>query len=186
MTAPLPPAPSGPLASDPLVWPILTGLQTCLDYWLRQAGRPACYITRVFNGGPPPADCCDCTGPNNAQGHGWVRMVTLNAASGASRMGDCANGIFDLTCELGVYRCSPTPDDGEASVPKDVEEAHAAGMYCDAAAIRRAVRCCNPLDQAHLAPTIVTESARGPSGGCVGVELQTSMTVMDCGCGDGS
>lgn len=58
--------------------------------------------------------------------------------------------------------------------------------YCDAAAIRRAVRCCNPLDQAHLAPTIVTESARGPSGGCVGVELQTSMTVMDCGCGDGS
>ena len=169
------------MTGDALVWPILTGLKTCLTYWLGQATRPVCHAAVHFNGNLPPMDACDCTCPNGGHGQAWVRMVTLNAASGAQSMPQCVNGLFDLTVEVGIYRCTPVPE-GQDPLPVETIETHAAGMYCDAAVLRRAVRCCHYLDQRHIEPVITTENAHGPMGGCVGVTLQADLQVVDCSC----
>lgn len=171
-----------PIKGDRLIFPILSAYQVCLEYQLEQAGRPVCHFPIYWQGGHPPADQCDCACPNGGQGQAWVRMVSLNAAPGSTRTAKCTNGLYDLTVELGVYRCSPVPQGREPTVPAEQETRHAAGMYRDAQALRHAMRCCTWLTKRGVEPVLVHESAIGPSGACVGVELQMRMQVIDCDC----
>lgn len=177
---------TSPRDGDRLVWPILWHLQQCVAYQLGFIGRPVCYFPIYWHSQNPPADSCDCTcDDDGGQGQAWVRLVRLEGNSSmSSRFVNCANGVHDLTVELGVYRCSPAPTDRNG-VPEAEETAHAAGMYRDAEALRRALRCCTQLQKRGVEPVLREESAIGPSGACVGVRLQSAILgVADCACPD--
>lgn len=166
---------------DTAVTPYVRALRNCAVQQLVAVGRPVCRFPLYWNGGHPPADACDCT-CDGADGQGWARLVSLNAQTNHERWAPCMNGRFDITVELGLYRCSPVPEQGTGLVPEEVEEEHAFGMMLDAAALRAAVRCCDWLDRRDIVATINHQSAIGPSGGCVGVETQIRLTSEECGC----
>lgn len=170
---------------DAAVTPVLGAVRDCAAYWFGVAERPVTRFPITVNGGNPPMDACDCA-QGEADGQAYVRMVTINSVTEAGRMADCASGrMFDLTIEVGVYRCWPTPSDGVSPLPTELEERTARGLYIDAAVLRRAVMCCSWLARRRITPTITTETAIGPMGGCVGIELQAQMQVADCDCDQG-
>lgn len=178
---------STPRDGDRTVWPILWHLQQCVAYQLGLAGRPVCHFPIYWHSRHPAADACDCTCEDGGQGQAWVRMVQITRSAVApARLANCANGVYDLRLELGVYRCAPVPEGRSATVPEPVESAHAAGMYRDAEALRAALRCCATLQKIGIEPTLVSQSPIGPSGACAGVELQAELQVTDCACPPGS
>lgn len=167
---------------DTAVTPILEALRSCAAANLGACRRPVCRFPIVFNGGHPPADACTCTCPDG-DGQAWVRMVSLNRAASTTNVAQCFNQIYDLTVELGLYRCAPTPQGNQAAVPERTETEHAHGMLLDAYALRAAGLCCDYFTAHDLNPILVHESAIGPSGGCVGVEVQLLIQgVSDSAC----
>jgi hypothetical protein len=93
----------------------------------------------------------------------------------------CADGTYEVTLEVGVYRCWPVP--GEAKPLEESEEEQAAlGMLLDAAAIRRALQCCAYLED--LSWELIKEEPVAHSGGCTGVLAQLRVIASDCECFD--
>lgn len=176
---------------DRLVFPVLRALRNCVSSELAGCGRNVCYFPIVFNGGHPPADACDCTCPDG-DGQAWVRLVSVNAHNGVGSKlaaSACGHGQLDLTVETGIYRCSPVPLGGAATVDEDTMTAHAENMYLDSALLRRALLCCELPSKRGPQPlnaVLTTQSAIGPSGGCVGIETQGQLTRFECDCNGGT
>lgn len=171
---------------DGLVIPLLREIRTCAAEQFAVCGRLPCRFPVTWNEQLPPADACDCF-CEGGQGQAWVRWVStapgkLGGSSKAMAAAGCgADGTFEVTLEVGVYRCWPVP--GEAKPLDEAEEEQAAlGMLLDAAALRRALMCCPTLEDRSW--ELIKEEPAAHSGGCTGVTAQLRVIATDCECSD--
>lgn len=137
--------------SDPVVWPILDELLSCLEsaFDPEQWGHPdppALICHRTGNGTSIPQfklvgdavenECCG--------GLAWVRLQTFYTTAGGinlefnQRAGNCFDDIVTVV-ELGALRCWP-----HAGGYAECEDWALNAERCadDAAALRRAIKCC--------------------------------------------
>lgn len=173
-----------PGCPDVLVIPLLRAIRTCAAEQFAICGRLPCRFPITWHEQLPPADACDCECADG-QGQAWVRWVSTEPAklssSGALSAAGCGDGTYDITLELGVYRCWPVP--GEAKPLDETDEEHAAlGLLLDAAAIRRALLCCESLEDRSW--ELIKEEPIAHSGGCTGVSAQLKIIESDCECFD--
>lgn len=168
---------------DVLVVPLLRNLRTCVAEQLAFCGRLPCRFPITWGEQIPPADACDCF-CDSGQGQAWARWVSTEPADlggKALQAAGCADGTFEITAEVGLYRCWPVP--GDAKPLEEADEEHAAlGLLTDAAALRRALTCCGYLEERQW--ELVKEEPVGHSGGCTGVSIQLRVIGSDCDCGD--
>lgn len=170
------------VALDYGVTPVLWNLKRCLEHQLRMIKRPVCRIPITFHESMPAADGCDCFCEDGGQGQGWVRWVdTAPSKAAANTAGSaCADGIFDVIVEAGLYRCWPVPELGP--LPEAEEQDAALGLMLDSMALRKSLQCCpafagEPWELVRAEPT-------GPLGGCIGSVIQARFIRYDCGCPD--
>lgn len=166
---------------DPMVIPLLRQLRRCAAEQLALSGRNPCRFPITWNAQQPPADACDCfCGYPGTHGQAWVRWTeTQPADMGGGKMPpECAGGMFEFTLELGVYRCWPVPEGGP--LDEGEEELAALGMLLDAAALRRAVVCCDWDEDQQW--EIDKEEPVSHQGGCTGVVLTLKVRGSDCDC----
>lgn len=166
---------------DVVALPVLRSLRLCAAEQFGLAGRVPCRFPITWGIGTPPADACDCRCDVGGQGQAWVRWVSTAPANMGGTGGDCADGTYEITVELGVYRCWPIPERGP--LDEGEEELAAMGMLLDAAAIRRAFACCPDLDE-YQSWELTNEEPMERQGGCTGVTAQARVIVSDCACGD--
>lgn len=170
---------------NPLILPVLVAVRDEVNTRLLQAERPVCRMPLVWKSTYPPADACDCRCEGGGHGQGWVRFVGANSVTLAR--GNTCVSMLDVVVEAGIYRCAPTPGDGETTIPAAVEEQHTLDMLVDTEAMRRGVRCSSwfkdkDLDQ----PAIQAIQTIGPSGGCTGVVVVGVVRLDGTGCGNGA
>lgn len=184
---------TGPIVyHDKLAWPLLEGLRTSAATQLGLVGRPVVEFPIVAGATHPPADRCTCTGPDGAQGVGWVRMIDQHLSEYVSlREGPpidnqtCNHDVWIIDAEVGVYRCwpSPTGSGSKVQLPSaDAVTAAAQGIVDDVAALRRTMLCSEYLTTNDIGWYNTRITTLGPSGGCIGVVVSASFTVLESGC----
>lgn len=169
-------------STDVLVIPALRAVRSCAAQQFALAGRLPCRFPITWNVQQPPADACDCFCGANGHGQAWVRWVTTEPGdmTGGKAMASagCADGTYEITLEMGVYRCWPVPEKGP--LDEGEEEMAALGMLVDAAVLRRSLLCCPYLEEKHW--ELIKEEPVGHSGGCTGVLVQWRLIDQDCAC----
>lgn len=138
---------------------MIASLATCLCAELDPT--PSCFCG-VLAGGDPYDAMGDCDAGDCGQA--WVRLLGVVPATTVGQpdltLRNCSAGLsYDL--EIGVLRCFPSQEG-----PLDEAEmlAIAEQQYDDMLAMRRAVNCCDELDEYILGPYIPV----GPDGGAIG------------------
>lgn len=169
--------------ADTTALPLAESLLACLCGELDDTvGGPVC--TCCLSPGPEPADCCPCDG---GDGKAWVRVIRIFATGARFALpaldpSACKTGALAVELELGVYRCVSTIDDEGNSPTCDQRNADAAKILDDAAAMRRAVKCCFPAtdEGTHRQVIIGDWRSLGPEGGCAGGALTVTIEAADC------
>lgn len=94
----------------------------------------------------------------------WVRVTGIEvAASSSFDGGDCA-ATMNIGLEVGILRCFPTMEDGEAPTASMVLTAAAQSMI-DMNAIMCAGQTCEAIEEHAIAINIGSWSPMGPMGG---------------------
>ena len=142
----------------------LADLGDCVCAELAATGAGETCWCGLYPGAGPPAweGCGDCG--NDVCGMAWVRLDQSYPSE------TFPVPIVQVQCqlplayriEIGVVRCMPTMPDGSGATPTMLAEV-VLGQMVDAAAIHRAMLCC---ENVRVAPE--TYVPRGPLGGCVG------------------
>lgn len=180
--------------TDPVVWPILDEMLECLRSAFENWDHPA-----------PPELICHRTGNGNSipqfkqvgqqveneccKGLAWVRLRTFYTTAGGltldfnPRAGNCFDDLVTVV-ELGALRCWPhlggyaTCDDWATTTERVAE---------DAAALRRAIKCCwgaGSTREDGLDAIMGQWVPAGMDGQCVGgvlpVTIGTSPALADC------
>jgi hypothetical protein len=178
-----------PIVGDPLVMPLARELLACYEDELAKLGdnapasvgiRPGTIVDFLMS--TSDDECCS--------GLAWVRPATFYPSSGpfptqdtvAQKQGTRA---WAVTLELGIVRCSPTPD--ENSIPTNDEWADVTQAVMDAsAAMRRAICCWIDLDPVNRKQKIIPGQWQpvAVQGGCVGGTLQVTILGPACDCAD--
>lgn len=173
--------------ADTLFTPYVTRLLECLCAQMNalpEAQRPARCCVK-FSGTLPTMgisvneDECKCT-------TAWVRLVTWYPTSNdtfpapdttpeASR---CMEA-WGLVLEMGVGRCPPIGD--AQNLPScEQQNDFAQIMRDDAAAFRKAVRCCFAVVDPLLEFTMGEPQIVGPAGACIQQTLNVTVMVVAC------
>lgn len=175
--------------TDPVVWPILDEMLDCvrsgfLDW--DHPSPPAMFSHRTGTGTTIPQ-----INPDNGEneccgGLAWVRMTPFYPTSGglalefAQRAGNCFDDLV-VTLEIGALRCWPhageyaTVDDWALNAEQVAE---------DAAALRRAIKCCwgaGDTREDGLNALMGQWTPAGISGQCVGGILPVAIGTVDSG-----
>lgn len=175
--------------SDPVVWPILDELLECLQTAFTDGNHPR-----------PPALICHRTGNGNSipqlkrsgttvvneccEGLAYVRLSTFYPTAGGLALefnrqaGNCFNDVV-VAAELGALRCWPhlggyaTCDDWALNAEAVAE---------DAAALRRAIKCCwgaGDTREDGLDALMGQWVPAGIDGQCVGGILPVTIGTVD-------
>lgn len=162
--------------SDSLVAPLLVALRECVRTELaRSVNGPVCRASIRHSVVTPTMDGCDCL-CEDGQGDAWVRLVRLDPdgdGQGFALPGVCPQGWVAII-EMGVYRCVPLPEEGEA-LPEDTEHQIALAALADMNALVRVVGCCPALRDEHVG--VEFWQPLGPTGGCAGSSLQIRVPI---------
>lgn len=172
---------------DPIVWPILDEMLSCLEDAFASHEDPPAQIChragsgltvaqfKVTAGRTAENECCG--------GLAWVRLQTFYPTGGDEqlefnpRLSNCFDGLA-VGLELGVLRCWPRAG-AHASCDDwaDVTRMVAA----DAAALRRAIACCWEPAHKEVGPAAVMGQwqAAGIEGQCVGGILPVTIGEVD-------
>ena len=153
-----------PTVMVPAVALALADLGDCVCSELAATGAgPTCWCG-LYPGAQVAWDSCGDCG-NSVCGMGWVRLDSTFPSQTFPQPADisvrCAAPLV-YRIEVGVLRCMPTMPDGGAATPEMLAGV-VLGQAIDAAAIHRAMMCCETV---RVAPE--TWLPRGPQGGCVG------------------
>lgn len=105
-------------------------------------------------------EACDDGGCNQM----WVRVMSINPKSVDSFTGDGCSVTLAIDVEVGILRCFPIMEDGEAPTATQVLEAHMQSMT-DMQAIMCAALSCDAIEEDANAINIGTWSPMGPMGG---------------------
>lgn len=146
--------------------PILSALLTCLCQQLITDERPVCDCCLVASEELPPMTGCDCV-CEGAQGTAWARLVS--GAWQQPAVTKCPTGPWQVTFQIGVYRCVSSEPTCETKT------AEATALANDAASLARAVLCCDAL--AGRNHTLGGLQIIGPLGGCIGVALDVAVEL---------
>lgn len=165
--------------SDSLVAPLLVSLRECVRAQLaRSISGPVCRASLRHSVVTPTMDGCDCECPEG-QGDAWVRLVRLepdvsNDTGGGLQPSSCAPSWLAYV-EIGVYRCVPLPEEGEA-LPEQTEHVISLDALSDMNALLRVLTCCPTLRDTFTA--VDFWQPLGPSGGCAGGALQFRVAIL--------
>jgi hypothetical protein len=146
--------------------PLLSALLECLCTQLSTDGHPVCECCVVVSDDLPPMTGCDCI-CEGAQGRAWVRFVSADFQQ--TELTKCPIGPWQVTLQLGVYRCISS----EPTCETTTTEADAAAE--DLASIQRAILCCPVLGGRRY--TLSDAEVIGPLGGCIGVAMRVVIDV---------
>jgi hypothetical protein len=161
--------------SDSLVAPLLVVLRDCVRTELaRSTAGPVCRCAIAHSVVTPTMDGCDCE-CDDGQGDAWVRLVRLEPEESLEtiRPSVCPTG-WQAVIELGVYRCVPLPEEGEALEEQVVSDI-ALSALSDMNALIRVLGCCEALRDAFIG--VEFWQPVGPSGGCAGGTLQFRVAI---------
>lgn len=161
--------------SDPLVAPLLVQLRDCVRTELARAvAGPVCRCAVAHSVVTPTMDGCDCE-CDDGQGDAWVRLVRLEPDETLEGIGPavCPTG-WQAVIELGVYRCVPLPEEGEALEEQVVSDIALAALS-DMNALIRVLGCCSALWDTALG--VEFWQPVGPAGGCAGGTLQFRVAI---------
>jgi hypothetical protein len=161
--------------SDSLVAPLLTALRDCVCAQLEATPLGAtcrCMIVHSFT--LATMDGCGC-GCDAGQGDAWVRLVRLEPDGLVGGLGstNCPTG-WQAIVELGVYRCVPVSEEGEA-LPQQTVTDTALNMLADMNALIRVLACCDTLDDRDV--SVDFWQPVGPAGSCAGGTLQIRVAL---------
>jgi hypothetical protein len=184
MTGPVPP----PVDELDPVGPLVTRLLGCLcDQLPATLAGPACFCC-ARPGLAVPADfCCSCDGVTPGEGQAWVRAarifpVTARFPTPQADRDPCERGGWAVELQLGVWRCAATVDD-EGNPPECADVTRDAMVaLSDAAAMRRAVKCCFAVPRGDYLVVVNGWEPLGPNGGCAGGQLTITVGFYDCAC----
>lgn len=125
-------------------------------------------------------ECCE--------GLAWVRPVLFVPSSGVFPVQDSEPSVkgtsaWAVTLEMGVVRCSPTPNENLIPTNEQWFEVVQAVMD-DAAAMRRALCCFIDIDRVNRLKNVLPLEWQplDVSGGCVGGVLQMVVRGPACDC----
>lgn len=89
--------------------------------------------------------------------------------------------MWDVTVEMGVWRCALTLDETTGAPPNDeVYDQHTRQMMTDSRALTSAWGCCEWLEDRDITAQVDTVYPLGPAGGCVGVAAVGRLTLPGC------
>lgn len=163
--------------SDSLAAPLLVALRECVRAQLaRSTSGPVCRASIRHSVVTPAMDGCDCQCADG-QGDAWVRLVRLEPDvdnAGAVAPSACPTAWLAVI-ELGVYRCVPLPEEGEA-LPEQTEHVISLDALSDMNALLRVLTCCLALADAFIG--VDFWQPLGPSGGCAGGMLQFRASIL--------
>lgn len=136
----------------------IEALAACL---CEELESPTCFCG-VFAGADPYDAMGECEGDNCGQA--WVRLLAVYPSGGVgvpnTSLNNCGAGLsYDI--EIGVLRCAPIQE--EAYTEAEMLE-FAQKQYSDMLAMRRAVACCDALEEYIMA----AYAPVGPDGGVIG------------------
>ena len=155
---------------DNLVTPIAQALVACLCAELATTiAGPACQCCLRPGWPLPPMDnCCNC---GDGQGQASVQVgpiyptLKFPQRGVGSTLNPCSEFVWAVELAVVVYRCVSCPD--ETSFPScDELTLDARKLLSDAAAMRRAVMCCDWRDDRAIVPGDWRQI--GPAGCCAG------------------
>lgn len=163
--------PAPEVVPELLVTPLAERLLACLCAELEKSlAGPVCQCCLRIGGKLPPMDvCCSCEG---GQGQASVQVVKVFPSSGFPIEGlnvrrlECTDWQWAARLQLVVYRCVSTVDD--AGNPPDCDHMayDARKIWSDAAAMRRALACCEWAGDAAVVPEAWTPVDE--QGACAG------------------
>lgn len=127
---------------------------------------PPCTVG-ITVGTPVIDTCCECEpGHNGALWGNLIDVAPGEMVSGGerARRNPCAPVFWWATYRVTLFRCFPTIDErGELPAPDTLTEV-AESLHLDAAAMTRALHCCNAGGEPILLGSVNVTS--DPSGGC--------------------
>jgi len=172
---------------DPVVTPLAYELLACLEQEIDKVEFPPKYRGR--RPGQIVDHLISTTSDECCEGLAWVRVVTFVPSSGkfpdqdSDPLKDGTRG-WAITLEMGVVRCSPTPD--ETSIPSSAQwNAVSDAVDDDAAAMRRAICCfieASPSRKGFVLP--LDWQPLDIEGGCVGGILRVIVRGPACDCSE--
>lgn len=172
--------------ADPLVMPLVVELLDCYAQELAKLEDPPLHV------GVRPGSIVDFLVSRSSdeccEGLAWVRPAAFFPSSGpfptqdetARKQGTTS---WAVTLELGIVRCSPTPD--ENSIPSNEEWLAVTQAVMDGAAAMRRAICCfveaNPIDRKQNVLPGIWQPV-DVEGGCVGGVLPVTFRGPACDC----
>lgn len=155
------------IPTDPVIWPLLTELASCLCQQITDSGLPEPCFCAILPGAEVAFDYCEpCEG--GACGQAWVRLDSLYPSAvfpAPDVEGTCAS-LLAISVQVGIVRCAPVAGD-DGGPPGLADQLDTAQLQvADALAIRRAVLCCGL--SLHREHALGPYQPVGPLGGCVG------------------
>ncbi len=176
---------------DPLVWPLAEELLDCLRFGFLDFDHPAPpeLICHRIGTGSAVAQFDPKSGKNECcKGLAWVRPTPFGPTLGgeslefnrsASMGATNCFGQWAVSFELGALRCWPHAG-GYATCDDWATVAY--NVYEDAAALRRAIRCCwipAHEDEGTLTTIVGVWNPAGIQGQCVGGSMSVTIGVGD-------
>lgn len=164
----------------------------CLeDQIALSVGGPVCQAS-LYPGASVPMDFCG-DDPCTSDGHGMAAVRVVNIQLLPEQTSNQCQFIaaqMAVTYEMTVLRCAHTiqKSNGTVAIPTTDELASDTAIVMDdAAAMRKALKCCFGAKPATGGcaprfPTIGPWLPRGPAGGCMGGQMQITVIMNDCGC----
>lgn len=152
------------MIDDPLVWPLLTDLASCLCRQITELGLPEPCFCGVLSGDSVALDYCQPCGVKC--GMAWVRLAGIVPQSTGTQISRSARGCpaqLEVSVEVGIARCAPVADARGNPPTMDAQLDAARLQAADMNAARRAVQCCFDGDA-----TLDAWAPLGPQGGCIG------------------
>lgn len=119
-------------------------------------------------------DACGSGCEDQKDGQLWANITTMTSETDG---GNCERIIW--TADVGIVRCAATLDNEGNPPPVSAEEHDAWQQAADSDSIRKAIRCCDGSDSIHDVE-LVTWTALGPDGGCVGGAWTIRGVLEDC------
>lgn len=173
---------------DPVVMPLARELLACLEQEVDKVLNPPLY--RGLRPGQVVDHLLSTTSDECCSGLAWVRVAGFVPSSADFPTPDSnpALGLtraWAITLEMGVVRCSPTPD--ETLIPTNEQwDTVVQAIMDDAAAMRRAICCFIDIDPVKRTKSVLPLewTPLDVEGGCVGGTLQVVVRGPACDCAE--
>ncbi|MDQ0376496.1 hypothetical protein [Amycolatopsis thermophila] len=167
---------------DPVAWPVAQRLLDCLCGILEDHRPVKCCC--IFYGAEVPWD--DCSADGGREGMAWVRITGVYPtdrfpAQAATATACGAQDGWVVTLELGAMRCAPALGPQGQLPGCDANTAAAEKAAQDAHAMRRALFCCDWLENSDQR-FLVGPWTPASGGGCQGGVMTVTVHVNACVC----